>query len=254
MANAMQLFRKELESNASALAEVLPAHLTPERLNRTIISTIKADPKLLECDRSSLFKSVMTAAVFGLEVDGRQSAIIRYGRKAQLLPMVSGLITLAHNAGFIIDAQVVRQKDEFDYRLGLDPMLHHQPALSGGRGNDNPVIAAYAISWPIGNRPDRVFDVLSLEDIIARRDKSSGWKAFQNNRIKETPWASDFAAMARKSAVRARANHLPWQVQKAEELEGRHDRGEYTHAEKMADGSVNIEGEPMNGEILEPEK
>ena len=50
--------------------------------------------------------------------------------------------------------------------------------------------------------------------------------------------------MARKSAVRARANHLPWQVQKAEELEGRSDRGEVTWAEKNPDdGSVTIEGE-----------
>lgn len=243
MANAMGIFRKELDAGAASLTEVLPLHLPVERLNRTIIGAVKADLKLLECERSSLLKAIMTAAVFGLEVDGRQSAIIRYGKKAQLIPMVSGLITLAHNAGFVIDAQVVRQKDMFDYSLGADPVLTHTPAMGAGRGNDNPVTAAYAISWPKGHREDRVFDVLELPDIIARRDQSSLYKSSPNI----SPWTNDFPAMARKSAVRARANHLPWQVQKAEELEGRHDRGENTWAEKVPDGSVNIEGEVLDG-------
>ena len=238
---AMTIFRKELEANRGSLSEVLPSHLPAERLNRTVISAIKADPKLLTCQRATLWKAVMTAAVFGLEVDGRQSAIIRYGTKAQLIPMVSGLITLAHNAGFMIDAQVVRKMDVFDYALGSDPFLTHIPASGMGRGNDNPVTAAYAISWPKGSREDRVFDVLELPDLIARRDKSSGYK-FNS---KTSPWTTDFAAMCRKSAVRARANHLPWQVQKAEELEGRSERGENTWATKMDDGTVNIEGETL---------
>ena len=241
MSNALTIFRAELEGQRDALADVLPAHLSPERLNRTLIGAIKGDLKLLECDRASLWKAIMTAAVFGLEVDGRQSAIIRFKSKAQLIPMVSGLITLAHNAGFVIDAQVVRQKDAFDYQHGTAPSLTHQPAKGAGRGNDNPVIAAYAISWPKGHREDCVYDVLELPDIIARRDKSSAWKFMGE----KSPWGTDFAAMARKSAVRARANHLPWQIQKAEELEGRHERGENTWAEKMPDGAVNIDGDEM---------
>jgi len=244
MGNAMQIFRKELDAGASALTEVLPLHLPAERLNRTIISAVKADPELLNCERASLWKGIMTAAVFGLEIDGRQSAMIRFGKKAQLIPMVSGLITLAHNAGFIIDAQVVREKDQFDFSLGTRPVLHHVPARNAGRGADNPVIAAYAVSWPKGSREDAVFDVLELPDIIARRDKSAAWKY----KKEKSPWGTDFAAMARKSAVRARANHLPWQVQKAEELEGRHERGEITNAVKMEDGTINIEGDPLDGD------
>lgn len=242
MANAMEIFRKELDSGRASLSEVLPVHLPAERLNRTIISAVKADPKLLNCDRASLWKAIMTAAVFGLEVDGRQAAIVRFRDKAQLMPMVSGLITLAHNAGFVIDAQVVRQADSFEYELGADPWLKHAPASGMGRGTDNPVVGAYAISWPIGHRADRVFDVLDLPDIIARRDRSAGYKF----KPATSPWTTDFPAMSRKSAVRARANHLPWQIQKAEELEGRSDRGELTWAEKNpTDGSVTIEGEAI---------
>ncbi len=238
MTQALTIFRKELDSNRQSLAEVLPQHLPVDRLNRTVISCIKGNLKLLECERSSLWRAVTTAAVFGVEVDGRQSVILPYKNRAQLVIMVSGLISLAYNAGFMIDAQVARQADEFSYELGLDPWLKHRPTSGQGRGNDNPVIGSYAISWPIGHRADRVFDYLDLPDIIARRDISAAWRAKREKSL----WGTDFPAMARKSAVRARANHLPWQVQKAEELEGRADRGENTWAEKMPDGSINIDG------------
>ncbi len=242
MTQALTIFRKELEKNSTDLADVLPTHLPVERLNRTVISCIKDNINLLNCDRNSLWKAVMTAAVFGLEVDSRQSVIIPYKNKAQLVVMVSGLISLAYNAGFMIDAQVVRQGDEFSYELGLDPWIKHRPVSGLGRGNDNPVTHSYAVSWPIGHRADRVFDVLDLPDIIARRDISAAWKS----KGMASLWGTDFPAMARKSAVKARANHLPWRVQRAVELEGRADRGENTWAEKMPDGSINIEGEAVD--------
>ncbi len=242
MTQALTIFRKELEKNSSDLADVLPQHLPVERLNRTVISCIKDNINLLNCDRGSLWKSVMTAAVFGLEVDSRQSVIIPFKNKAQLIVMVSGLISLAYNAGFMIDAQVVRQADEFSYEYGLDPWIKHRPVSGQGRGNDNPVTHSYAVSWPIGHRADRVFDVLDLPDIIARRDISAAWKS----KGMASLWGTDFPAMARKSAVKARANHLPWRVQRAVELEGRAERGENTWAEKMPDGSINIEGEAVD--------
>jgi recombinational DNA repair protein RecT len=186
----------------------------------------------------------MSAAVFGTEVDGRQSVILKFGKKAQWIPMVSGLITLAHNAGFMIDAHVVRQKDSIHVSLGDGATINHDPAMGQGRGNDNPVTAAYAMAWPIGHKADRIFEYLELPDIIARRDRSSSYRSSPNT----SPWTNDFPAMARKSAVRALANHLPWQVQKADVLEGRHDRGENTWAEKVPDGSVNIEGEILDGD------
>ena len=54
--------------------------------------------------------------------------------------------------------------------------------------------------------------------------------------------------MARKTPIRQLANHLPWQVQKAIELETKHEAGATTWADKDDEGAVVIEGE-----ILEPE-
>ena len=105
------------------------------------------------------------------------------------------------------------------------------------------MIFSYAISWPIGHRPDRVFDVLDLPDIIARRDVSAAWKS----KGMKSLWGTNFPSMARKSAVKARANHLPWRVQRAVELEGRTDRGENTWATKDGDG-ITIEGEVVKDE------
>ena len=80
---------------------------------------------------------------------------------------------------------------------------------------------------------------MELVDIIAIRDRSAGFKSG-----KQSPWSTDFPAMARKTVVRSLANHLPWQVQKAAELEGRHDRGEATWATKAnGDDAITIDGQ-----------
>lgn len=237
--SALTVFFSEAKRMTPQFARVLPAHLPAERLVRTIESAIMATPKLLDCDRGSLWKAFMSAAVFGLEVDGHQSAVLPYKSKAQFIPMVAGLITLADNAGRIVDAAVVRKADAFDYQRGTSPLIHHVPKRDQGRGTDNPIVAAYCIAWPKGSRHDFIFDVLELPDIIARRDRSASFKF----KPSESPWSTDFPAMARKSAIRALANQLPWQVQKAVELEARAEDGEVVYATKAADGGVVIDGD-----------
>ena len=249
MSNAMTMFREEMSHKMiPQFARVLPTHLPAERLARTIEGAISADPKLLEVNRNSLWKACMSAAVFGLEVDGRQSCIVRFGKSAQWIPMVSGLISLAYNSGFLLEGHVVREKDTFDYSHGLENKLIHKPAMRQGRGNENPIIAAYALARPLAGGP-ALFEVMEMEDIIAIRDRSSGYKAAKKWG-KATPWETDFAQMARKTPVRQLANHLPWQVQKAVELETRHDSGQATWAEKPEDQDTII----IEGEIIEPEE
>lgn len=247
MGNAMTMFRSEMNTKMlPQFARVLPAHLPAERLARTIEGAVSADPKLLEVNRNSLWKSCMSAAVFGLEVDGRQSCIVRFGKSAQWIPMVSGLISLAYNSGFLVEGHIVREKDAFDYAHGLENYLKHKPAMRQGRGQDNPIVAAYAVARPLKGGP-AMFEVMELEDVLAIRDRSSGYK-YAKKYGKLTPWETDFAQMARKTPIRQLANHLPWQVQKAIELETKHDMGKNTWADKDEGGSIIIEGE-----VLEPE-
>jgi recombination protein RecT len=256
MANALAVFKGELEAQRSKFANVLPRHLSPERLVQTAVGFCGANPYILEkCDRGSVFRSVYTAAIFGLEIDNRQSAIVPYGSKAQLIPMVSGLVTLAYNAGYKLTGTVVRQNDSFDYSIE-PPMIHHKPPAAGSdaaeaRGDKNPIIAAYAVARRLDDPPNMppLFEVMNMVDIERIRDNSSGYKAAKKFG-RSTPWETDFAAMCRKTPIRSLANHLPWQVQKAVELETIHERGFSTWANRDDAGQVDIEKEAIEGELV----
>ena len=245
---AMTIFRKELTSMEPQFARVLPAHLSPDRLTRTIESAIANDNKLLDVSRSSLWRSCMSAATFGLEVDGRQSAIVRYGKSAQWIPMVSGLITLADNAGWSVRGQVIRKLDAFDHTEEPPEIYHKRPQVGSAsaeqRGDDNAIIGAYAVARSKTSEiAPPLIEVMDLVDIIRIRDNSSGYKAFKSNKIRSTPWQSDFAAMVRKTPVRSLCNHLPQQVQKAVELEMKHDQGAEAFAVKNDDGTIIIDAD-----------
>ena len=236
--NAMTIFRQELRKMQPEFGQVLPAHLSPERLTRTIESAVLSDPKLLECDRASVWRACMSAAVFGLEVDGRQSCIVRFKSKAQLIPMVGGLVTLAFHSGFQVQGEVVRAKDQFEYEKGLTPKLIHKPARSDERGQDNPIVAAYATARGPNVLP--MFEVYEMPEIIEIRNRSSGYQYAIKNQS-PTPWVTDFPAMCRKTPIRGLCNHLPWQVQKPVELEGIFDReGVVVNAVKDDDGTVTL--------------
>lgn len=250
MGNAMTVFRQELSAMETQFDRVLPQTLPAQRLTRTIESAVVADPKLLDVNRASLWKACMTAATFGLEVDGRQAAVVRFKNQAQLIPMYQGLITLAFNAGYIIDATVVRAKDDFTYAKGDGAMIHHQPRFGGGTGNENAVVGAYAMAWPKGFKQDRIFEVLDLQEIHAIRDRAPGVKSGRS-----TPWNTDFPAMARKTAIRKLATLLPWKAENldlmkhAVTMEERHEvEDAITSADKAEDGSVVIDAEVITDE------
>lgn len=215
--------RPALEVLKPELAAVLPPHITPEAMVRYVITACQDTPKLLDCDRTSLFRSAMTAAVLGLEVDakiGLAYILPFYDRgtnKAQFIPGYKGYITLAQNAGFYVSSGVVREGDEFDYAHGTRGFLHHKPAgrLTGkDRGE---IIGAYAIAKnPQGVE---IFKVLELEDIFVSRAASASYKGYLKDPSKKTPWVENPGPMYAKTAVRMLAPQLPTNVQRAAAIE-----------------------------------
>lgn len=231
-------FDTELNTMRGQLEMVLPAHLTVDRLARTLRSAVINTPKLLECNRKSLWRAVQSAAVFGLEIDGRQSALIPFGNQAQWIPMVAGLVTIAFNAGFVVQGEVVRAKDDLKVWHGINPVLHHRKALGVAHDHENEIIGAYAIAWSKTVRP--IFEYMDLPDLIRVRDGSKGFQ-YAKKYNKASVWISDFRGMARKTPIRAICNHLPWQVQRAVEVEDRFDDGGLSWATKADDGAITVE-------------
>lgn len=220
--------RPQMEVFKNELAAVLPPHITPESMVRMALTACQDVPKLLDCKRPSLFRSIMTAAVLGLEVDAKigQAYILPFwapgGDIAQFIPGYKGYITLAQNSGYTVSAQVVREGDEFDYAFGSKQFIHHRPAgrLTGSvRGE---IIGAYARAQ---NREGvEVFKVLELEDIFQSRNASASYKFHLKDPSKKSPWIDNVAAMYSKTAIRMLAPLLPLNVQRAAIIENHFER------------------------------
>ena len=226
--------RTTLEKMAPQFALALPKHLTPDRLLRVAMTTIQNTPKLLECDRTSLYASIMCCAQLGLEPDGvlGQAYLVPFKGKVQFIPGYRGLIALARNSGNVtsIQAHEVCERDEFTYAFGLDEKLEHVPAR-GDRG-DITHFYAYAKFKDGGH----AWDVMTREDVDAIRAASPG----KNH----TPWSKHYVQMGRKTAIRRLANYLPLNVQKAAAMEGAYEGGK--HSQMNDEGGVTIDGDILN--------
>lgn len=114
MATALAILENQLKPLAPRLEMVLDKRVSSARLMQTIVLSCERLPKLLECDRQSLFNSAMSAAVLGLEVDGvtGQAYLIPFKGRAQLVVGYKGYNTLAARSGITITGAVVREGDE----------------------------------------------------------------------------------------------------------------------------------------------
>ncbi len=231
--------RAALEQMRPQLEMALPKHLPVDRLVRVAMTSIQNTPKLLECDRQSLFSAVMTCAQLGLEPDGvlGQAYLIPYGRQVQFIPGYRGLITLARNSGEVssIMAQCVHERDEFRYAFGLKAELHHVPA----RGDRGAITHVYAIAqFKDGGHH---WDVMSVEEVEMIRDGSSGYqsaKKWAKNGQINSPWVQHFEEMAKKTAIRRIAKYLPMDVQRAAFIAASYDTGQ--HSEIDATGELRV--------------
>lgn len=197
-----------LEKASADVRLVIPKHLSPDRLCRLALSSIRTNKKLAACTPASFVASVMSASMMGLEVNtpAGLAYLVPYEKKdangnveytlCQLIVGYKGFIALARNSGCRVSGHAVYQGDEFDYDQGTAPFLKHKPK---GDANEKKLTHAYAIG--VEKDGGFVFEVLTRAQIDRRRARSmSGRKG---------PWSTDYEAMAVKSAVRALAKWLP---------------------------------------------
>ena len=131
----------------AALAGMMPV----QRLIRTVMVSVERLPKLLECDRQSIFMAAMSAACLGLEVDGvtGQAFLIPFKNRAQLVIGYRGFNTLAARSGITIAGAVVREGDAFEYEKGSGAFVRHKPLLEGA------AVRRIVAAWACANHADR---------------------------------------------------------------------------------------------------
>jgi recombination protein RecT len=197
-------FGTQLIEMKSHLAQALPAGIAADRFIRVTLTAIQLQPELLECDRKSLLLACLRAANDGLMPDGREGAFVvfkdskRKVKTAQWMPMYAGLLKKVRNTGELvsISANVVYERDHFDYELGDEERIVHKPAM-GDRGKP---IAVYAIAkLKSGGIEREVMDASAIRQVQAVSRATS----------EDGPWAKWPDEMARKSVIRRLYKRLP---------------------------------------------
>lgn len=198
----MAAMRGTLEKMRPDFQSALPPQIPVEKFIRTTLTAIQMQPDLLDTDRRSLLGSCMKAAQDGLIPDGREAALVIFrtkeGPKTQYMPMVGGILKKIRNSGELlsISANVVYDKDHFEYELGDYEAIKHKPFLGAERGK---AIAVYAVArTKDGGIYREVMSVAEVEKVrMASRAKDGG------------PWSQWWDEMARKTVIRRIAKRLP---------------------------------------------
>jgi recombination protein RecT len=213
------------------IARALPRQVTAERMARVVTTAMRMNPKLAQSDETSFIGCVLALAQLGLEPNTPMQQAWLIPRKATkrrdggiettIMIGYQGYITLAHRSGLVsaIESRVVFGDDAFDYQYGTDPRILHKPHENEDRTDARKVTHAYAVGHMLHGRP--VFEVLTRAQIEKRRTRSAS-----GDRT-DSPWHTDWIAMARKTAIRALWPQLPKSAEMvmASALDEAHDLG-----------------------------
>lgn len=184
---------------APGIEAALPSVITPERFTRIVLSAISANPQLAKCTPQSFLGAMMTSAQLGMEVNTPlgQAYLIPYNNRkkgvveCQFQLGYKGLVDLAYRSGevTIIQAHKVCENDQFEYQLGLEPVLKHIPAAKD-RGEATHYYAVFKTK-----DGGTGFEVMSIDDIKQHAQKFS--QSYNNG-----PWQTNFDEMAKKTVLK----------------------------------------------------
>lgn len=198
-----------LKQSRDQIKMALPRHITPDRFLRVVLTSLRKNPLLIECEEKSLLAAIMESAQLGLEPDGilGHAYLVPYRNnklgvyEAQLQIGYRGYIDLARRSGQVqsIQAHIVYENDEFEIQYGLEEKLVHVPA----RGDRGEPIGVYAIArFKDGSHH---FEFLWAEDVERIRKMS---------KVPDSgAWKDHWEAMWRKTAIRQLAKYLPLSVE-----------------------------------------
>lgn len=226
------VLRSQLEQRAAEFKMVLPSHITPEKFQRTILTAVQTNEKLLTADRRSLITACNKAAQDGLLPDGREAALVEFVtrqkdangqwtsvRLVQYMPMVYGLRKKILQSGEVTDifANVVyRQEYEaelFYYEEGTERALRHKPLLDPGfEPKDEDIIAAYSVAtFPDGTKSYEVMRRFEINKVRQCSQTGALGKTDRNgNPIPpKGPWVEWFPEQAKKTVMRRHSKTLP---------------------------------------------
>jgi len=209
---AKQSLSTWLESMRPQVEKALPAHLKVDRFLRVALTTLRMNPKLAACEPQSFLAAMMTSAQLGLEINTPlgEAYIIPYKTEASFQIGYKGILSLAYRTNLykMVFAMEVYKNDEFGFEYGMEPKLHHRPAITP-EGEPTHYYAVYHLT-----NGGMAFRVWTKEKVIKHAEKFSQSYRAQN----ESPWKSDFDSMAKKTVLIDLFKYAPKSVEFAKAL------------------------------------
>lgn len=191
----------------------LPNHLqaNADRYIRSFMTQIRQNPKLLDCNKTSLLGAMLTGTALGLDPTPSlgEFYILPYGNEAQFILGYHGMLALAYRGGVkAIWAHEVCANDEFELVWGLENDLKHKPCLDNEKGRGD-VIGYYAAAiLPNDTKMHWYMTRAEVEAHGRRFSRSYG----------RGPWTTDFDSMALKTVAKQLFKWLPKSTEMAQAL------------------------------------
>lgn len=235
--------KAHLTKMRAAMVEVLPKHLTADRLTKVVLSCTARTPALLRCSMPSIATCVMQAAELGLELGGLlgEAYLVPFNRSykdakgqwqkvldAQIIIGYQGLLKLARQSGEVknISSRVVYggERVHFDFAAGTAHDKLSMQDLADRNESDDNIVGAYALVTLVSG--EQVLEVMTRRQIETVRARSRAGS--------EGPWVTDYAAMCRKTVLRRISKYIP---RSAEQL-----KTALEHEEHIEHGVIDVGG------------
>ncbi len=246
------VIKKELDSATARFQDLLPENIPAKKFVAVVYDAMNRNPEIRRCEPRSIVNACAKAAADGLVLDGREAALVSYGRRekvggrwetvgydATYIPMVAGLRKRVYQSGQVSSMQtgIVYEKEiadgRFEWQEGTDGFLRHSPLLSDDLGS--PIAVYSVVAMRDGTKS---VEVMRWSEVmkIARRspknvDDQGGLKGI---------WKTDTLEMARKTVLRRHSKQLPVDSDTARVFQ------------RIDDLYEAEDGEPQPGEISEP--
>ncbi len=216
-------FKDLIEKAKSSIMDILPKHLSPDRLARTMLLAMTRQPLLYECSVESILQAFLTCAELGLEPGGIRGYMYlipfwnskNKGYECQAIPGYRGLMHLARNSMDVsyFAAHVVHANDKFRVVYGLHEDLIHEPCM-----DDNPGVAMGVYAVAFLKSGERQFEVMTRSQVEAIKSRT---KSRDKNGNIVGPWITDEEEMWRKTAIRRIVKYmeLSERMEKAVEID-----------------------------------
>lgn len=164
------VFSNFMERVKPQLALAIPKHLNADRMARLAVTAFSTNPKLQECDSTSIAASIMTAGQLGLEpgVNGA-GYLIPYGKTCTFVPGWKGLVDLVSRSGRgTVFTGVIFKDQEYTFTDGArrDLVIHNETDMDAPED----ITHAYAIGW-VKDAAMPVIELWTVGKIKKHRDK-----------------------------------------------------------------------------------